>query len=387
MAFYSVDFPGKVRVWLFSIIMFVIVGAFWTLPGDAYAESPIRLAMITAKTGEAGKANSISFLAARFVVDEINNSGGILGRKVELIEYDNESSAEGSAAAARKAIDDGVVAVVGCNWSSHSIAMAKVLQEAKIPMISHMSTNSAVTQVGSYIFRVCFTDSFQGLGLARFSRVRLKDKTAVILVDESRAYSVGLGQTFSRAFEYLGGKVLWQGYYTTGDIPYDAVLKKVAEYNPDALFVPGGYSDVAGFFGKARDMEVDWHLLSADGIGPKLYERIGDRAQGVFYSAHWSKSVSTDISKQFVLNYENKVGVVDEDTMALVYDSFMVLKEAIERAESTQGVLIKDALAMTPGYEGVTGTIRFDLNGDPIKPMVINELKFGGVLYLEQVYP
>lgn len=387
MAFYSVDFPGKVRVWLCSIIMLVIVGAFGALPGDAYAESPIRLAMITARTGEAGKTNSISFLAARFVVDEINNSGGILGRKVELIEYDNKSSAEGSAAAARKAIDDGVVAVVGCNWSSHSIAMAKVLQEARVPMISHMSTNPTVTLVGNYIFRICFTDSFQGLGLARFSRVHLNDKTAVVLVDESRTYSVGLGEAFSRAFEQLGGKVLWQGRYSADNIPYYSILKKIAEYNPDALFVPGGYTDVAGFFGKARDMGARWHLLSADGIGPKLYERIGNRAHGVFFSAHWSKWVGTDISKQFVLNYEKKVGVLDEDTMALVYDSFMVLREAIERAQSTNRALVKDAIAMTPGYEGVTGVIRFDLNGDPIKPMVINELKFGGVMYVDQVYP
>lgn len=198
----------------------LIVVCFFSIsvsPGFAEAAPPIKIAMITAKTGEAGKTNSISFGAARFSVDEINSTGGILGRHVELLEYDNESTPEGSAKAARTAISDGAVAVVGCNWSSHSLAMAKVLQEAGVPMISHMSTNPAVTKVGDYIFRVCFTDSFQGLGLARFARTRLGAKTAVVLVDDNRTYSKGLGKTFVQAFEKLGEK--FYGSARTMDLP------------------------------------------------------------------------------------------------------------------------------------------------------------------------
>lgn len=378
---------NRLQRWL--VLVFLIVAGFFGSLTElaARAQEPIRLAMITAKTGKAGKTNIVSFPAARFAVDKINSTGGILGRKVMLLEYDNKSTPEGSAEAARQAISDGVVAVVGCNWSSHSLSMAMVLQQAGVPMISHMSTNQAVTLVGDYIFRTCFTDSFQGLGLARFARIRLKDRTAVILVDENRAYSLGLADSFTEAFKGLGGRILWRGVYAGDDIPYDDLLEQVAEYAPDALFVPGGYTDVAGFFGRAREMNAPWDLLSSDGIGVRLYELIGNKADGVYYSGHWNRWVDTEISRRFVKEYEQAVGPVSEDTMALVYDSFMVLRDAFRRAGTTDGAAVRDALAATPGYEGVTGIIRFDGNGDPIKPMVINKLKFGGIMYIEQIYP
>lgn len=374
----------------FEKLFFLILTVCWLLIAGhtpAQANTPIRIAMVTAKTGEAGKTNIVSFDAARFAVDQINKHGGILGREVELLEYDNLSTPEGSALAGQQAINDGAIAVIGCNWSSHSKAMAEVLQKAHIPMITHMSTNPAVTRVGDYIFRVCFTDSFQGLGLARFSRMHLRDKTAVVLVDETRAYSKGLAETYRQAFEKLGGKVVWYGSYYFPKIPYDNILDQVEKLNPDALFVPGGYTDVAGFFGRARERGVKWHLLSADGIGIKLYERIGSKAHGIFYSSHWSRWVGTEHSKNFVKAYEAVVGTAEEDTVAMTYDSFMLLRDAIERAGSTAGPAIRDALASTPGFIGVTGTIRFDEHGDPIKPMVINEFKFGGILYLDQIYP
>lgn len=353
----------------------------------SFFQEDIKIAMITAKTGEAGKSNAVSFKGAQFAVDTINEHGGILGRDVQLLEYDNLSTPEGSAAAARQAIADGVVAVVGCNWSSHSLAMAKVLQAAHIPMISHMSTNEAVTKVGDYIFRACFTDSFQGVGLARFSLDTLGALRAVVLVDMSRTYSKGLAQTFTEAFEAGGGTLVWRGEYDSAQFDAEFLLREVARISPDVLFVPGGYSDVADIFGKARAYGVRTHLLSGDGIGIKMYDRIGNRANGIYFSGHWSRWVDTPQSKDFVRRYEKKMGPVPEDTLALVYDSFMVLKDAIERAQSVEPSDIRDALAETPGHEGVTGVIRFDGNGDPIKPMVINRFKFGGIMYVDQVYP
>ncbi|QJB54932.1 ABC transporter substrate-binding protein [Pseudodesulfovibrio sp. zrk46] len=367
------------------LMLFAVLTVGWAV-SPAYAESPIKIAMITAKTGVAGATNIVSFDAAQFVVKEINEQGGILGRKVKLLEYDNKSTPEGSAEAARAAIKDGAVAVVGCNWSSHSIAMAKVLQEAGIPMISHMSTNEAVTKVGDFIFRICFTDSFQGGGLARFARARLKCKTAVVLVDENRAYSMGLAKTFTEAFERLGGLVVWTGGYREDD-DVDEILKKVLVQDPDALFVPGGYSDVGKIFGRARDFGLRAELLSADGIGMKMFEYIGEKANGIYYSGHWSRWVDTPLSKRFVKEFEAEHGAIKEDTQPLVYDSFMLFKDAMERAGSTDGKSVRDALATTQRFEGVTGEISFDENGDPIKPLVISELKFGGSMYLERIMP
>jgi branched-chain amino acid transport system substrate-binding protein len=344
--------------------------------------------MITAKTGEAGKSNHTSFVGARFAVDEINRNGGILGRPVELLEYDNQSTPEGSAQAARKAVDDGAAAVVGCNWSSHSLAMARVLQPAGVPMITHTSTNESVTRVGDYIFRACFTDAFQGLGMARFAYERLECSTAVVLIDGERTYSRGLGKAFSDAFERLGGRVVMTATYSaSGDVDYDALVREVVRLAPGALFVPGGFKDVSAIFVRARAAGYTGHRLSGDGIGIRLYDIIGSKADDIYFSSHWTRWVDTPKSKDFVRRFEAAAAPAQEDTYALVYDSFTLLKDAMERAGTTDGPEVRDALAATTGFEGVTGAIRFNDNGDPIKPMVINQLKFGGMLFVEQIYP
>ena len=321
-------------------------------------------------------------------MDEINRKGGILGRSVELLEYDNKSTPEGSAQAAREAIKGGAVAVVGCNWSSHSLAMAEVLQRAGIPMITHMSTNESVTRVGDYIFRACFTDAFQGLGMASFAYDRLGCRTAAVLIDGERTYSKGLAQAFSEAFERLGGKVVMTSTYSASeDVDYDGLVREVVRLAPAALFVPGGYKDVSAIFGRVRSAGFTGYRLSGDGIGIRMYDSIGSKADDIYYASHWTRWVDTPESKEFVRRFEAAVGPAREDTYALVYDSFMLLKDAMERAGTTDGAKVRDALAATPGFTGVTGTIRFDEKGDPIKPMVINQLKFGGMLFVEQIYP
>lgn len=350
--------------------------------------TPIKIAMITAKTGEAGPGNIVSFEGARFAVEEINRRGGILGRPVKLLEYDNLSTPEGSAAAARQAIADGAVAVVGCNWSSHSMAMAEVLQAAQIPMITHMSTNPKVTRVGDYIFRACFTDSFQGYGLARFAYDELNAETASLLVDKSRTYSVDLGETFEKAFMDLGGRIVQRVEYDTSkEVDFNAIIRDVANQPADALFIPGGYKDISSFVAAARDLGLRNHLLSADGVGIKIYDFIGDKADGLYFSGHWSRWVDTSESRKFVRQFEEQVGQIIEDTVPLTYDSFMLLANAMERAGSTMGGKVRDALANTAGYKGVTGVIRFNDHGDPIKPMVINQFRFRGIMYKQQVAP
>lgn len=356
-------------------------------PSPVPAADPVRIAMITAKTGEAGPSNSLSFEAARYAVGVINGERGILGRPVELLEYDNESTPQGSVKAARQALADGAVAVVGCNWSSHSLAMAKVLQEASVPMITHMSTNPAVTKVGDYIFRACFTDDLQGAGLARFVCEKLRAKTAVVLVDRDRAYSRGLARTFSEEFKREGGDVLWTAGYGSGALNPDMFLENVAQLDPDVLFVPGGYADAAAFFGNTARHNIRAARVSADGVGIKLYASIGDLADGVYFSGHWNRWVNTRVSRDFVRDYEREAGKIKENTQALTYDSFMLLREAMEWAGTTDGPAVRDALSRISGFEGVTGEISFDGSGDPIKPLTINQLRYGGLLYLEQIYP
>ncbi|TDT89786.1 ABC transporter substrate-binding protein [Pseudodesulfovibrio indicus] len=375
-----------VRIVGLSLMLSILALAVFA-SSEASAANPVRIAMITAKTGEAGPTNSLSFEAARYSVNVINGDRGILGRPVELLEYDNQSTPEGSAEAARQALADGAVAVVGCNWSSHSLAMAEVLQKARIPMITHMSTNPAVTWTGDYIFRACFTDELQGAGLAHFAGDKLRAKTAVILVDRGRTYSKGLAKSFAESFEAEGGAVLWTAEYDSGNLNPDMYLENVSQLDPDLLFVPGGYADVAAFFGRTARHNVRAARMSGDGISVKLYSYIGELADGVYFSGHWNRWVNTRLSREFVREYEKESGKIRENTQALVYDSFMLLREAMEWAGTTDGPEVRDALFRISGFEGVTGEITFDRNGDPIKPLTINQLRYGGLLYLEQVHP
>ncbi|MBG0789158.1 MAG: ABC transporter substrate-binding protein [Desulfovibrionaceae bacterium] len=366
----------------------VLCAAFLSASGSLVrAADEVLLAMITAKTGKAGASNVVSFDGARFAVARINEQGGILGRPVRLLEFDNQGTPEGSAEAGRQAVEAGAVAVVGCNWSAHSLALAEVLQQAQIPMISHMSTNEAVTRVGDFIFRICFTDSFQGSGLARFVRENLNAETAVVLVDMGRTYSKGLAEVFSVAFRQRGGRVVWRGEYEAESLNADSLLREAARHKPDVLFVPGGFADVSELFGRARGYGLRSALVSGDGIGVRMYDYIGSKADGIYYSGHWSRWVDTPESRSFVDLFEKRVGPMPEDSIALCYDSFMVLREAIERAGSLEPARIRDALAATSGYRGVTGTIQFDQNGDSIKPLVIRRLKFGGVMYIGSMEP
>lgn len=379
--------PVTGRRFFFLFITSILLVTILYVPGLGHANPPVKIAMVTAKTGSAGPSCCISFEGARFAVNEINAQGGILGRQVQLLEYDNQSTLDGSAKAGQQAVKDGAVAVVGCNWSSHSKAMAEVLQGAGVPMISHMSTNETVTQVGDYIFRICFTDVFQGQGLARFTYEDLRTDRVVVLVDTSRIYSIGLADTFSTAYRDLGGKIVWQGEYDPANVDYDALFKLVVEYDPEAVFIPGDYADVSAILERAHDQHFFAKIISADGVGSRLYDVIGKKAAGLYYSAHWSRWVNTWESKEFIRNYEKKVGPIQTDALPMVYDCFMLLKDAIERAESLDGGAIRDALASTRRFRGVTGPICFDAQRNPVKPMALNRLKFGGVMYLKLVTP
>jgi branched-chain amino acid transport system substrate-binding protein len=216
----------------------ILFGLMAILYQSSMAAEPAKIAAIFAKTGVAEKDNAPNFQGVRLAVEEINSQGGLLGRQLEVIELDNNSSVIGSKQAALKAVELDVVAVIGAAWSSHSLAMAPVLQQAQIPMISSISTNPNVTLIGNYIFRVCFTDPFQGKVMAQFAYRDLKARTAIILTNVNSDFSIGLAEFFEKSFIQSGGKVLWEGEYKEKAIDFSTVLEKVRLLQPNVVFVP-----------------------------------------------------------------------------------------------------------------------------------------------------
>jgi branched-chain amino acid transport system substrate-binding protein len=367
------------RFILFFLFIFFLVS-------PAHSEEPIDIAAIYALTGAAAESNALALQGVGYAVDEINRQGGILGRKINLLVYDNQSTPIGSTVAAKRAAEANVVAIVGSDWSSHSIAAAKVAQEFGIPMISNYSTNPEVTKIGNYIFRVCFTDDFQGKMIARFTRRDLNVTTAVIFVDVTSDYSLKLSEIFRKNFEQLGGRVLIELEYKLKQQQFDEEIKKAVKANADVIFVPG--HDESGLIVKeAQNAGTSSIFLGGDGwSSPAFFRKGGSELKHGFYSTHWSVYLNTDQSRAFVKRY-NIHSESHSVTTALAYDTTMLLAAAITRARSTDRKKIRDAIANTRGFQGVTGTISFNDRGDPVKSAVFMEIKNGKAHYLKTLEP
>ena len=347
--------------------------------------APIKLAAIYAVTGPAAEQNAISLQGVRNAVAEINQQGGLLGRPVELLILDNQSTPIGSFAAAEQARDQKASAIIGADWSSHSLAIAQVAQAAGIPMVSSYSTNPAVTRIGNYVFRVCFTDNFQGVVLAHFAVDDLKAEKALIFTDISSDYSLGLSQIFRENFEKLGGRVVDEIEYKLKQPDYSAEIQRAKHNNAEVVLLSGHFE--SGRIAKElQQAGVTAVPLGGDGWDDGPFMASGGNAlrQG-YFSSHWSEQVETSRSQEFVRTYK-AFGSFGTGT-ALAYDATMLIADAIRRAGNTEGQAIRDALQTTREFPGITGTITFDAQGDPLKSAVIMELLDGKIHYLKTLMP
>ena len=270
---------------------------------------------------------------------------------------------------------DKVVAVLGEVASTNSLAAAPVAQDAKIPMITPSSTNPKVTETGDYISRVCFIDPFQGSVMAKFAANTLKAKTAAIIGDVQSDYSKGLTQFFTEEFTKLGGKVVAEQKYAQTDPDFKAQLTAIRNTNPDVIYIPGYYGQVAIIAKQARELGMNMPLLGGDGWdSPELWKLGGDALKNAYISNHYSAENPAPEIQNFVKNYTAKFGNAPDSLAALAYDAAKVLADAIKRAGGTDGAKLKDAINATKSFPGVTGAISLDDKRNAVKPAVVLEL-------------
>ncbi|MCK5100344.1 MAG: ABC transporter substrate-binding protein [Desulfobacteraceae bacterium] len=348
------------------ILFFIGLMFVFCLPVNA--EETIKIASIFSKSGEASEYTKEFYWGARVAVDLINEQGGVLGKKIELIELDNKSTAAGSIQAAKEAVRLGVTAVYGAAWSSHSIVMAPVLQKAGIPMISPASTNPKVTKIGDYIFRTCFTDSFQGKVMAYFALKDLKSKRAAVLTDVSSDFSMSLTEYFLEKYKTSESQIVYQGEYLKSNIDFKTLLAPLLVKQPDVIFLPGYISDSGFIIKQARKMGIKGTFLGTDGWGGarQLYDIAGDSIVGNYFTAPWHRDVSFKKGREYTIAYEKEIKDKIFPFAPMIYDVFLVLADAIERAGSLDRVKIRDEIAATREFEGASGMITFDKNGDPL---------------------
>jgi branched-chain amino acid transport system substrate-binding protein len=326
----------------------------------------------------------------KLAVEELNGSGGLLGKQIKLITYDNQGKPSESQTVVQRLIkNDNVVAVIGEVASSNSKAGAPICQQNKIPMVTPASTNPEVTAIGDYIFRVCFIDPFQATVLTKFAINSLKVKKVAILKDVKNAYSTGLADFFEKEFKAAGGEIIEVQSYSAGDKDFKAQLTAIKSRNPEAIFIPGYYTDVGLIAIQAREIGITVPLFGGDGWeSEKLTEgKAKDALEGCFFSTHVSTENPDPAIQNFIKKYKAKYNSMPDAMSFLAYDAGMILFDAMKRAGTTEPEKVKNELAKTKDYLGVTGKISINEQRNAVKPAVILEIKGGQFKYKETVSP
>lgn len=323
--------------------------------------------------------------------EEINNAGGVLGRKIRIIVEDDQSKPGQPSSAVKKLIaSDKSIAILGEIASSRSLEAAPICQEAKVPMISPGSTNPRVTEVGDYIFRVCFIDPFQGTVMAKFALDTLKVKKVAILTDVKNDYSVGLTKYFKEYFTSHGGQIVTERSFSGGgtDKDFRAQLTSIKAAQPEAIFVPGYYTEAGLIAKQARSLGIKVPLMGGDGWdSPKLSEIGGSAVEGCFFSTHFSPQDKNPKVQDFVKRYQEKFKAMPDGMAPLGYDAMMILANAIKTAGGTDAAKVRDALANTKDFDGVTGNITIDEKRNATKSAVVLKVKGKETEYVTTVAP
>jgi len=367
------------RILLSSVVIASLLTAFACQPSGG--GDKVKVGVFMSMTGDTANFGISSTNGIKMAADEINAAGGINGKQVELDVQDDRSDPSEAATIVTKFVtQDGVHAILGEVASSRSIAAAPIAQNAKIPMLTPSSTNPEVTKKGDYIFRSCFIDPVQGAAIAQFAAKTLGKKRAGIMVDRKNDYSTGLEKFISATFIKLGGEMVITQSYQAGDQDFNAQLTSIKGSSPDVIFVPGYYGDVALIAKQARDKGITVPFVGGDGWDATQLYAIGGKAlNGSFFSNHYSPYDTDPQVEKFVKDYKARYGEIPDALAATAYDAARIMFDAIKRANSLDGKAIRDALAATKEFPGVTGKVTFNENRDAVKPIIMIEIKDGGI--------
>jgi branched-chain amino acid transport system substrate-binding protein len=357
-------------------------------PACGQEPGTIKVGHYASMTGKEATFGQSTDRGIRLALEEINAAGGFKGKKIEVITYDDKGeSKEAGSAVTRLINSDKVVAVLGEVASSLSLAGGSVCEAQQIPMISPSSTNPRVTSGKKYVFRVCFIDPVQAAAIAKFVSENLKLTKVAILYDQTQAYSKGLRDDFTKAFEKMDGKIVADQAYNGGDTDFSAQLTTIRAANAEIIFVPGYYTEGGNIAIQARKLGVTVPLIGGDGWDSSQLPAIGGKAiEGSYYSNHSAPDQPN--MQDFVAKWKKAYNNETPDALAgLGYDAMMVLFDAMKRAPSLAGKDIAQAIADTKDFKGVTGTITIDKDHNAQKGVVIVQIKDGQPVFVAAVDP
>src|ERR1700730_7794905 len=365
---------------------------FWASLGAGSAV----LAQDTIKIGEFGSltGGNASFgisqnNGVQMALEEVNSAGGVLGKKIDLTVEDNQTKQGQTTTIVKKLIsEDHVVALIGEVASSKTLEAAPIAQAAKIPLLATAATNPKVTQTGDYVFRVCFTDDFQAVVIARFVLEKLKQKNIAFMTDVKQDYSVGLTNIAKDYLTKNGGNIVKEQSYSSGDKDFRAQLTDLKSANPDVIIITGYYPEASLIAKQARQFGIKATFVGGDVWDVTSLISVGGKAiEGAYFSNHFSVEDKSPLVQEFVKKYKEKYNAVPDAFAALGYDAAKLLADAISRPGSTDSDKLRAAIQDTKNFPGVSGQITIGADRNAQKSAVIITIKDGAYKYAETIEP
>lgn len=358
--------------------------------GEASKETEeIKIGALLPMTGSLSSIGQTGKNGIELAIKEINENGGVLGKKVSFVVEDDENKPANSANLVQKLVNnDKVIGIVGPLTSTASLAAGPVATASKVPLISPYATNSKVTvDGGDYVFRACFIDPFQGIVISKFAIEDLKAKKAAVLYNVANDYAKGLTDVFVEEFKKMGGEIVGVKTFNEGDQDFNAQLTQLKSLDADVLFLPNMYNSVGLIAKQAKDLDYNVTLLGGDGWdSPDLFEIGGDAVEGSYFSTHFSPDDTAEIVSEFVGKYKEEYGTIPDVCATLSYDATKILLKSVEEAGTIDTEKIKDTLRNLE-IDVVSGHIKYNENGDPIKGAVIMKVENGKQNFLKKIMP
>ncbi len=358
----------------------VVLGLLLLLVGCSSLSQQIKVGAFLSLTGSTAAYGISAANAMKLATEELNSAGGIDGRRVELeIEDDRSNTQDVPNVVTHLIKDHKVHALLAEPVSTRALAAAPIAQQNQVVMISSASVKPELTMQGDYIFRACFVSSTEGEAIARFASDKLKAKTAAILLDDKNDYAVVLAGFFAESFKKLGGQILSQQKYEATATDLNAQMQAIKTAAPDIIFAPGFYTTAPLVAREFKRSEIKAILVGSDGWdSPDLMKDGSEVFEGVYFANHFWAGSDDPLVRKFVADYRAKYGVDPDAGAATAYDAARMLFDAFKRAKSTDSAAVRNALAQTKDFAGVTGKITLDANRNAQVPVYMLRIEKGG---------
>ncbi|MBK8463885.1 MAG: ABC transporter substrate-binding protein [Nigerium sp.] len=360
-------------------------------PDAGAAGDTVKIGLNYELSGPVASYGQASVAGIKLAAEEINAAGGINGKQIELVSYDTKSdTAEATTLATKLMAQDKVVTVIGPATSGGMKAQIQVAEKNQVPVVSGSSTADDLTvtngKLNEYVFRTCFNDSFQGTSAANYSSEKLGATTAVIIKDNSNDYSKGLATSFDAQFKANGGSIVAEEAYATGERNFNSILTKIKGQSFDVIYLPGYYEEAGPAIKQARELGITAPILGGDGYdSPKLAEAAGAGLTDVYFTNHYSSEDHDPKVVEFIAAFKKANGADPNAFNALGYDTLKFVADAVSRAAEPTGSAVKDAMADTKDFVGVTGTFSMDPSThNPVKSIVFIGYKDGVIAVTEK---